>query len=333
MKKHLTFLNVLACFAVVALHTNGVVHQFSYDSYWISANIIENIFYFAVPIFFMIVGVTSLDYREKYTTSQFLKKRFIKTLVPFLAWSIIAMFYQIRVNNFQITSIRSIWNGVMQVQYNNLFWFFMPLFVVYLSIPIFAVIPKNVRKESYRYLLIVSIIFNALLPLLLKILKLSYNDALFIPGGYVMLVILGYYLEHYLNQKYYNYIYVLGILALCIQIIGTQYLSYKIGSVNPLFKGYLGTTTIIYSSAIYLAVKQFSQLKISNRLHTLCQPLAKRSFGIYLMQYFFLDYAIRHHFAVYSIQYRIIAPFIIFALCYLLTYILQKIPIIKHIVP
>ena len=56
MKKkiYIQILGVIACLAVVAMHVNGCFWQFSYDRYWITANIIECICYFAVPIFFMI---------------------------------------------------------------------------------------------------------------------------------------------------------------------------------------------------------------------------------------------------------------------------------------
>lgn len=90
MKKkiYIQILGVIACLAVVAMHVNGCFWQFSYDRYWITANIIECICYFAVPIFFMISGATLLNYRKRYTTAVFFKKRFGKTLVPFLIWSI-----------------------------------------------------------------------------------------------------------------------------------------------------------------------------------------------------------------------------------------------------
>ena len=92
MKKkiYIQILGVIACLAVVAMHVNGCFWQFGYDRYWITANIIECICYFAVPIFFMISGATLLNYRKRYTTAVFFKKRFGKTLVPFLIWSVIS---------------------------------------------------------------------------------------------------------------------------------------------------------------------------------------------------------------------------------------------------
>ena len=81
MKKkiYIQILGVIACLAVVAMHVNGCFWQFSYDRYWITANIIECICYFAVPIFFMISGATLLNYRnvipQRYFSKKDLEKR------------------------------------------------------------------------------------------------------------------------------------------------------------------------------------------------------------------------------------------------------------------
>ncbi len=88
-------LNIISCFAVVALHVNGVFWRFSYDRYWITSNFIESLFYFAVPVFVMLSGATLINYRERYSTREFFKKRVVKTFVPFIIWSFIAIVYNI----------------------------------------------------------------------------------------------------------------------------------------------------------------------------------------------------------------------------------------------
>lgn len=49
---------------------------FSKARYWLTANVIECVFYFAVPVFFMITGATLLDYNEKYNLSVFFQKEY-----------------------------------------------------------------------------------------------------------------------------------------------------------------------------------------------------------------------------------------------------------------
>ena len=82
-KIYIQILGVLSCLAVVVLHTTGCFWDFSYERYWLTANLIENLCYFAVPIFFMISGATLMDYRKRYSTEEFFKKDFGRQLFHF----------------------------------------------------------------------------------------------------------------------------------------------------------------------------------------------------------------------------------------------------------
>ena len=93
---YIDVLSVLAALAVVSLHTNGCFWQFSAtERYWKTANIIEGLCYFAVPIFFMINGATLIDYRSRYSTVEFFKKRVMKTVIPFISWSLIGILFRL----------------------------------------------------------------------------------------------------------------------------------------------------------------------------------------------------------------------------------------------
>ena len=80
---YIDILNVVSCLAVVFLHTNEMFWAFSYEPYWISANIIECVFYYAVPVFFMITGTTLIDYRKNTIQKSFFVSEFQKQLYHF----------------------------------------------------------------------------------------------------------------------------------------------------------------------------------------------------------------------------------------------------------
>lgn len=92
-------LNVLAIIAVVALHCNGIVHNFStnYKRAWTTSLIVECICYWAVPIFLMLSGATLMKYREKYNTKTFFKKRLLKVMIPLLFWAIIMIIWKYKI--------------------------------------------------------------------------------------------------------------------------------------------------------------------------------------------------------------------------------------------
>ena len=135
--EYVSLATAISCVAVVFLHTNGCFWRFDADAgYWFSANIIESIFYFAVPIFFMIPGVTLLDFYDRYTLKEYLAKRIGKTVIPYVAWSIIGLIYQIYVlKSVEMNEInpRYIVDGLFTGKLVSVYWFFIPLFSVYLS--------------------------------------------------------------------------------------------------------------------------------------------------------------------------------------------------------
>lgn len=49
----------------------------------------------------MISGATLMNYREKYSTKEFLKRRFLRAGVPFLLWSGVMLIYKIAIGELQ----------------------------------------------------------------------------------------------------------------------------------------------------------------------------------------------------------------------------------------
>ena len=109
----------MAITAVVFLHTNGCFWLYSEDRYWKTADLIESCFYFAVPVFFSITGITLLDYRKKYTTEVYFKKRVAKILLPFLFWSLVALAYSILKGDINIHDISPIMliDGILNAKF------------------------------------------------------------------------------------------------------------------------------------------------------------------------------------------------------------------------
>lgn len=94
-KIYIDILNIIAIIAVVALHCNGIVHGSPNTRAWNSSLIVECICYFAVPLFLMLTGATLMNYRKKYDTKTFFKKRILKVAIPFIFWAIIMFVWKI----------------------------------------------------------------------------------------------------------------------------------------------------------------------------------------------------------------------------------------------
>ena len=145
---YISCLNVLSSVAVVALHANGGFWSYRDDHSWAISNFIECAFYFAVPVFFMLTGATLFDYPDKYDTKTFIKKRMEKAVIPFLFWGAFAFFQKSLKDpqGFFINERRfdAIFNGIVGAGYVPVYWFFVPLFCIYLSENRFQLRPHRI---------------------------------------------------------------------------------------------------------------------------------------------------------------------------------------------
>lgn len=109
--KRLYYIDVLNCVAIIFvlfLHSTQLAHagNSSFTHFRLSL-VIQSVCYPAVYIFFMNSGATLLDYRKKYSTAAFFKKRIHRVLIPFLAWSLIYYLYSIKYIAYPATMLRS----------------------------------------------------------------------------------------------------------------------------------------------------------------------------------------------------------------------------------
>lgn len=336
-KYYITILSIISSISVVILHTNGCFWSFSKERYWLTANVIECIFYFAVPIFFMISGANLIDYQDKYTTKVYFKKRITKTFIPFIVWSLIGLLFKIfylKSVSLNDINILYIFNGIFNTSIINIYWFFIPLFCVYLCIPLLASVDKKKRKSVFTYIVIISFLINCFIPFIIKIFKLniSFPLSVNICGGYLLYVIIGYLLSNYeLSKKTRYIIYTFSIIGLLMHIIGTYILSINANKIVDTYKGYNNVPCILYSIGVFVFIKNVC-LKI--RSLNFLTFLSNYTFSIYLIHWFVLTIT-KNEFNINtrSIIYRLGFPLITVAICVIITWVLRKIPLLKKIVP
>lgn len=339
-KVYIDVLTVISALAVVFLHANGCFWRYSTEEYWFSANVIESLFYFAVPVFFMISGATLIDYRERYNTIVYIRKRVSKTLIPFLIWSVLGILYMKSIGSFHWNEVNIKWiiNSIFNTGQIPIYWFFISLYAIYMVIPFIAKIPKDSRKRIFLYMIIGMLILNAALPLLFKVTGLTYNDNIKIPVKTICIyVFIGYYIDNYKIKGAYRYgIYLLSILGLIMHIAGTWILSTKSGCIIHTYKGYENLPCILYSSGIFLFFKQLDyRTAIMKILDKFCTPFYGTTLGIYLIHWYLLDQIIRNikFLTPFCFAYRIGGAIFVFITASCIIRAIQKIPLLNRIVP
>ena len=167
---YVTFLQALLPISVVILHTNGVFWIFSENGYWASSNFIECLFYFAVPVYFMISGITLIDFRQRYGIKEYFWKRFQKAGLPYLFWSLFGLAYNVYWKTIDVESVNLsyVLNGVLNSSFVKIYWFFPVLFGIYLCMPLFASVDQENRKSTFKYMFVCGMILNIIVPFLTK---------------------------------------------------------------------------------------------------------------------------------------------------------------------
>jgi surface polysaccharide O-acyltransferase-like enzyme len=326
---YLSFLSILSSLAVVYLHFNEVFWEHpTYFWTWFSANIIESTFYFAVPIFFMISGCTLIDYSARYTTTTFFTKRLKKVFIPFIIWSLVAFLYVLCVqpDTLQtLTTTAFLW-GILDAKYMNIYWFFMPLFSIYLSIPILSAVNK--KRTIFLYMLIVGLFFTSLVPFVqgFEIRMLPTGLSFPICAGYLIYPILGYLLHTTnIQKKWRILIYILGLIGVLLHIFVTTFASPIGEPITMLIKGYTKVPTVLYACAIFLFAKEemasFLELKFIKKAIDYFKPV---TFGIYLL-HLYMHFFFRSFMNETTSFYRFIMPIVAFLLLTILIRTLQRI--------
>lgn len=348
-KKYILYfdlLNIFACFAVVALHVNGAVHTFAKTRNWVSCMFIEALFYFAVPVFFMLTGATLMNYRKRYDTGAFFKKRIFKTFVPFIIWSIIgicwSIFYTKGMKISDINTPAKFISAVINCKGMGIYWFFPALFSVYLTIPLFSLVDEDKRigkKGIFTYLILVYIVLNVLLPFVCRLTGIQWNSALNAVscGGYVVWFLVGYLLANTdINKKFRILIYILGLIGFFMYFYLTVQNSFKTGKFDKTYAGYMNIPAMLMGTAAFVFFKygKWNFIDKHEKAVRFVRNLSSASFGVYLIHYYLKDFSIRH-FGIdpRSTLYRIVGTFIIYGLSVIIVRVIQKSPVIRKMVP
>lgn len=333
----LSVANVFACLGVIILHCNGVFWSFPQGRTWYTANFLETFFYWPVPVFFMCAGATSLNYRKRYTTKEFLKKRFHRTLIPFIFWSFAAMLFQIHHGNYEFDSFRGLISCLINTKFFSIYWFFIPLFSIYLSMPLLSSVNTELRQKVFSYIVLTTFLLNSVLPTLFKLLKIEYNTAIQLPvsSGYILYVLAGYLIANTEFSKKQRYTaYILAFLGWFIHFQGTTIASFKAGELVGIYKGYMNFPAVMHSIGMFILFKYFPWERVLGVTGSrFTEMLSKYTFGIYLMHFFFvLEIPALMGFGVGSTYWRILGPLFIFFTCIIISNIFSHFSLLRRLI-
>lgn len=336
-KNYISILNVLACIGVVILHTFET--GYTSDANFVFEVLIRAIAYCAVPLFFMITGATLIDYRERYDTKTFFKKRLLNVIIPLIIWSIIYFIINFFKGKFSINdlSFKFVFEYFFLVKTNPIFWFFVVIIGIYLAIPVISLIPQESRRKAFLYIIIITFVFNQFLPDLLYHLNLNYNYDLKFPltySGWISFIFIGYYIDKYeIVKKHRVIIYVLGIIGFLTMVVPTIFISYHKNESCSWFDEYYDAPCVLYSASVFLFFKsKINNNQIVTKIMPFFNFVAPTTLGIYVLHIAIRDF-LRYFYTYSYFGMNLVLTLSILTICFIVVKIVQKIPGLRHIFP
>lgn len=336
-KNYISILNVLACIGVVILHTFET--GYTSDANFVFEVLIRAIAYCAVPVFFMITGAILIDYRERYDTKTFFKKRLLKVIIPLIIWSIIYFIINFFKGKFSINdlSFKFVFEYFFLVKTNPIFWFFVVIIGIYLAIPVISLIPQETRRKAFLYIIIITFVFNQFLPDLLYHLNLNYNYDLKFPltySGWISFIFIGYYIDKYeIVKKHRVIIYVLGIIGFLTMVVPTIFISYHKNESCSWFDEYYDAPCVLYSASVFLFFKsKINNNQIVTKIMPFFNFVAPTTLGIYVLHIAIRDF-LRYFYTYSYFGMNLVLTLSILTICFIVVKIVQKIPGLRHIFP
>ena len=337
-------IRVVAIYLVVVVHVSGQLTNIWGEiptDQWILADIYGGFARICVPLFFMISGYLLLPRSEGLGV--FYAKRMTKILIPLVVWSLIYLGWYCGGHPNTCTPSFA-WDLLLrQGTYYHL-WFLYSLLSIYLILPVLRLmIRPDTDKRILWYLIVLWLIFQPILTIAHKFWNFSIKLSAPLATGFVCYFVLGYLLgEMTLSRRKIIPSAVIWVINTLITIIGTYLLTRNSGQFDGFVYDFVSLNVIFASGAAFLLLRWISEgtLFTSPNVHALMRTLATSTFGIYLIHVIVIE-VLRYGIpclqvssfmgnAIWSIPF---ASTVVFILSFLIVHILQKIPILKHIVP
>ena len=340
-------IRVYALFLVIFSHVFASYVQ-NLDAYgrsaWWMANIMDTLIRPCVPLFFMISGLLLLDPSKSEPLSMFFQKRVKKILIPFVAWSILYAFWFSYWDNSRFrwgTTIRT----MLQEPIAYHLWFIYDLAGLYLVTPILKNFVRTAQRTEKIYFVGLWV-FSVSVPLLLfKFFAMNFGGWLIVATGYVGYFLLGQFLKEVeLNDQTKRPVFLLMIMLYLFAAAATYHLTImNMGNLDEIFYQYRVPNVIAVSVLTFLWLKSLPYEKIFQRfgwLRTVLNRLSVLSFGIYLVHMMVYEglgngifgFTLTEH-TFNPLAGVLLTTFVTLLIGGGITAVLQKIPLVKEIVP
>src|SRR5512140_1122725 len=323
-------IRVLAIYLVVVIHTSGQI-----TNLWGKVPLAQ--WLMGEPLFFMLSGFLLLPRTE--SLRDFYSKRMLKIAIPFVVWSAIYLAVDCSGKPGVCTRDYLMQYVLLRKTFFHL-WFLYSLLGIYFILPLLRLaIRPGMSTTVLWYVIVLWIIFQPIRTLMDQFLHWSININAPLATGFLPYFFLGYLLgDVALTRKRLILAGLVFVAGCLITIIGTYILTQHDGQFNGYFSDYTPIGVIPATGAAFLLLRRLSDVGFfaTERFHSFMRTVAGSTFGLYLVHVLILwglerlGITTLIGFALWSVP---LVATVVFTLAFFAARILQKIPVVREIVP
>ncbi len=332
-------IRIVATYLVIQVHSSVIVTN---SILFLPATFFAKLNVISVPLFVLLSGALLLGKQESYRT--FFRKRTMKVLLPWIVWTFIYMIYFLNSsshqqvikdyfsNQSQLALLQ--WGHYFVVTFLSNLWFLPLIFGLYLITPFLRIFVKHAKTLDSLYVIVLWFLFASLLPFLFhNDLFPKYQPSLLLsPFQYIGLFLCGFMLTRWKINLGLPVLFLLGVLPLYISFLPIE--QYYIKNFSY---GFLDPGTVISSIFFYLFFYKLlssREKNISLQVKKIIALISGVSLGVYIIHGILLDLlhvGLIKFLQQYNVEF--ILPLLIFSIAACLVFLLQRIPVLKHLVP
>ncbi len=330
-------MRVVACVAIVILHTANVAEMLYKDSISLVADaaslIVVYCMMWAVPCFIMVTGSLLLDPAKEIDTGKIWKSYIVRALGALILFGLLFRIIDCLMNG-EAFSAETIADALLKIftgkSWSHL-WYLYVLLGLYLILPLYRAVWKKAEDREIRYLLIVMAVFLSVLPLAKCFGQTSKFD-LPISGIYTLYFFLGISITRgiiRIPRTAAILMFLAGMAAtVCVGVIRFRY---SADALDPLLNSYSSPFVVLQTTGIYAWLVGEAPGRGENKVIGF---LDENGFGIYLIHMIFLRLALRYYglnpytLGIWSFAVLVVGNL---AISCVITWILRKIPGLKRV--
>ncbi len=292
-------MRVLAIAAVVMLHAAApLLLRFgsSGSLEWWVGNIYDAAVRWSAPVFVMVSGALLLGRAHREPLGKFLRRRFARVAIPFLAWSVIYFYWQQLFWDMDRTTadlVPELLAGPVSFH----LWFVYMLLGLYLLAPLLGAFLEAARPQVAAYVVGLWLLGASVLPMAQRLLGIETWYSPERENSPLMLV--GYFVAGSLlvRWKLPRWTGRVAATVAAAAFVITAALTYMLtaaagGEYQPLFYEYYSLNVVVMSVALFAFVAHRGDRRTGDaaeRAARRWRAMSKRVFGIYLVHVAVLD--------------------------------------------